>query len=323
MNERNGVRHRFVDAGIPIIGADLELQARLHMKRKSRRLSAQLPCPRQGAEQDSEASGKKDPWYDLSAPALAYPVRANGHIEPVAGWAAVTERIRPSGLKLLTETFSLNLRSEWLIGIQLATDHWQFTGGQVIDFHARSASLTEVHVRLGGKLDLWFEQGTVLPRLNQKLMRLELPGVELICDSLLQIGAIEPVTLDRVMVCPRCQSLPTIRNGCCDCLSGNLQATRMIHHFPCAHVDFVENFETADGLACQKCRTRQLVVGSDYEYLHGPYVCQDCNRSQLAPGQVGHCLNCEHRFPWESATEMEVTGYHVNRLDPLAIIDSV
>ena len=94
----------------------------------------------------------------------------------------------------------------------------------------------------------------------------------------------------------------------------------MIHHFACANVDFVENFELDNELCCQKCRTRRLIIGSDYEYLEGPNMCHDCGQANLEKIQIGHCLSCEYRFPSETAYSMEIIGYRVNRLDILGFI---
>ena len=94
----------------------------------------------------------------------------------------------------------------------------------------------------------------------------------------------------------------------------------MIHHFACAHVDFVEKFEQEDELLCQKCRTHGMIIGSDYEYLNGPKMCFDCGQANLEKVTIGHCLGCEHRFNIETANEMEVIGYRVNKLDILVFV---
>ena len=48
----------------------------------------------------------------------------------------------------------------------------------------------------------------------------------------------------------------------------------MIHHFACAHVGPLREFEGAEGLTCPKCLTKKLVVGADYEFLDGVHLCE-------------------------------------------------
>lgn len=135
-----------------------------------------------------------------------------------------------------------------------------------------------------------------------------------------ELGVLEPYLADRVQTCPKCQGLPTFRPGCKHCGSARLGSDRLIHHFPCAYVGFVEEFETAAGLACPKCRTRHLVVGSDYEYLNGPHRCVDCGWTGSELENVAQCLRCEFRFPAHQACLQDLRGYRANRLDPLALL---
>jgi hypothetical protein len=135
-----------------------------------------------------------------------------------------------------------------------------------------------------------------------------------------EVGVLQPGAWDRVQLCPKCHGVPTFRRGCPNCGSAQLARGQLIHHFACAHVGPVADFETTGGLVCPKCRTRRLIVNSDYEYLNGPHQCLACQWSTTELEHVGQCLRCEFRFPGHQAYEQEVRGYHVNRLDPLAFL---
>jgi hypothetical protein len=135
-----------------------------------------------------------------------------------------------------------------------------------------------------------------------------------------RVGILAEALADRVQLCPRCGGLPTFRNGCPHCGSARLKQDRLIHHFACAHVGPVRDFETPLGLVCPKCRTRHLIVGADYEYLNGPYHCLDCNWSDTELEHVAQCLRCGLRFPGHQAQELELRGYRAHRLDPLAVL---
>jgi hypothetical protein len=99
-------------------------------------------------------------------------------------------------------------------------------------------------------------------------------------------------------------------------------SSRLIHHFACAHVDYISAFEGVGELVCPKCRTRGMIVGTDFEYLNGPYRCLECDRTHTDLANIGECLNCHLRFPLHKAREEDLIGYHVNRLDPLAFVNS-
>ena len=147
---------------------------------------------------------------------------------------------------------------------------------------------------------------------------LGLPGPVL--QKWADLGVLRATSVDRVQLCPACHGLPTFRRGCPSCGSARVDADRFIHHFTCAHVGPVGDFEAPGELVCPKCRTRRLVVGADYEYLTGVHRCADCHWGDAELGAVAECLSCGLRFPGDQAVEWELKGYHAHRLDPLALL---
>lgn len=179
--------------------------------------------------------------------------------------------------------------------------------------------LIEVDGEVGGLAGQILAPENLTSTLKTPDMQFGLPFPDAVYDRWVRAGVLTPVTVDRVQLCPKCHSLPTFRMGCANCGSARIATDQLIHHFPCAHVGVAEHFDSSDGLACPKCRTRDLVVGADFEYLSGPFRCQDCHWSDTALIPVGHCLRCSLRFPGEQAYEMELRGYHAHRLDLLAV----
>lgn len=131
------------------------------------------------------------------------------------------------------------------------------------------------------------------------------------------LGVLREVELDRVLVCPRCQALPTFRRGCRRCGSACLEDQRLIHHFPCAHVAPVEDFRLGERLVCPKCAARPLIVNADFEYLEGPSTCGACGAREGRTELVGHCFGCEQRFLARVAASVVLRGFDVDRLVPL------
>jgi hypothetical protein len=192
-------------------------------------------------------------------------------------------------------------------------------GMEVLSTQVTGTNRLRVRGRLGG-----FAAGLLQP--EQLAPTFDPAGMEYrfgIADEILRqwaaLGVLEPVSVDRVQVCPQCHGLPTYRRGCRQCGSIHLDNDRLIHHFACAHVGMVADFETPAGLTCPKCRTRGMVVGTDYEYATGPYRCAECHWSDVELEHVAQCLRCHLRFPGHQAHELELRGYRAHRLDVLAL----
>ncbi len=125
-----------------------------------------------------------------------------------------------------------------------------------------------------------------------------------------QRGAHSETLLDRVWVCPQCRALPSFRPACPCCGSGGVERDRMLHHFACAFVGSTGEFQVSDeGLACPKCCTQRLTVGTDCEYLDGPWRCTDCDWNTAELEIVGHCLKCGFRFPAQQAVLEDLVGH--------------
>lgn len=129
-------------------------------------------------------------------------------------------------------------------------------------------------------------------------------------ESARQRGELSEVLLDRVWVCPQCRALPSFRPACPCCGSAGVEHDRMLHHFACAFVGATSEFQLTDeGLSCPKCCTQRLMVGTDCEFLDGPFRCSDCDWSAAELEIVGHCLKCGFRFPAQQAVLEELVGF--------------
>ncbi len=188
----------------------------------------------------------------------------------------------------------------------------------------RRVEATEMGLRIGAEFataerDL-IQPENIEPQFNARTCRFELGLPDVTIGKWVEFGIFRPALIDRLLVCPQCRAVPTFRNGCRICGSVRLHSRPLIHHFACAHVGYVTDFEHDDSVVCPKCRTRNLIVGADYEHLQGPYRCLDCDWSDTELELVGQCLKCAFRFPMNQALEEDLVGYHVHRLDTLALI---
>lgn len=165
-------------------------------------------------------------------------------------------------------------------------------------------------------------EANLIPCWNPEKRRFETRLTNETAELLSKIGVIRPYLYDRVIVCPDCLATPTVRLGCRSCGSAKTDNRQLIHHFACAHVGSIDEYERDDRLVCPKCRVKNLVVGADFEYLEGPHECCDCGWSDIDLEMVAQCHDCQLRFSMELALEEDLIAYHVERMDPLAIIAS-
>ena len=305
---------------VPIIGADPELQARMKADLEQARHTANgsnHPCATKFAKNE-----RANTRYPVSNSVVCFPILASHEVDVSFSLVGIAVDIGMSGIKILVDSTELDTGLEVLVGVEQRNGEYHFCSGVVTSSRQSGTSGFEAGIQFRGYIHEVLDADQIYPVLDRTEMRFGLPYPESVLASLCKVGAAMSMPLDAVMLCPNCRGIPTFREGCSLCLSSNVKASKMIHHFACAHVDFVENFEQDDQLCCQKCRTRRMIVGSDYEYLDGPNMCYDCGQANLEKIQIGHCLSCEFRFPIETAYTMEIVGYRVNKLDVLGFINT-
>jgi hypothetical protein len=206
-----------------------------------------------------------------------------------------------------------------VVGVQLPTNETRFAGLKTYPVPGSKPGQLLVGGVFGGPGHELLQPENLVPRLRLEPLRFECRFPVEMLRSWVQAGVLRSVLADRVLVCPACQGLPTFRPGCHHCGCARLDYDRLIHHYACAYVGFVHEFEAKDGtLTCPKCRCHHLVVGADFEHLTGPYRCPDCCWSDSQPERVAQCLRCGLRFPSYQAHLLDLEGFHVDRLDPLA-----
>ncbi len=252
---------------------------------------------------------------------VAYPLREDGLLNSVPRNGFV-ETPHDGDLELrLTGGEPLQSRA-LLVGIQQRGRATAYMGVEIDSDFAEHGERLVTAMR-GGVGERVLAEAGRLPVLNPRQFRYELAFEGQIYRSWQQVGILRPVVLDKVLVCPKCSSLPTFRWACHRCGSGRLTQSVMAHHFACACVAPIADFQRKQSLQCPKCQTQHLIAGTDFEYAPGEYLCQDCGWKSRELAQLGHCLQCHSRFPWHQAAEYVIEGYDVDRVDTLAFIPHV
>lgn len=258
--------------------------------------------------------------YLLTKPIFAIPVMPDG--SPAEAYSAdgFSLDVSVGGMQFEIAGIDRLPTKQLLVGIEAYDSVLHFASVE-----AKRIQSTEAGLRIGaaftqGDRDL-IRRENIEPTFNPHTCRF---GMDLALDVIakwIEFGILRATLMDRVLICPQCQAIPTFRNGCRICGSVRLHSRPLIHHFACAHIGYVSDFEQDGTIICPKCRTRNLIVGADYEHLSGPYRCLDCDWSDTDLELVGNCLKCEFRFPMNQALEEDLIGYHVHRLDALALIN--
>ncbi len=260
---------------------------------------------------------RKEPRYPLTATAVIFPIGADG--KPGREIAATTIDISQGGIVLLAEQDSDLVPDICLVGVECPDGAYRFA---TVEWCSRRLQLPAL--RFGGRflrrVDDPLHASRLTPRFDPQRLRFKTALDDSTLQEWVSRGILHPCVVDRVKVCPQCESLPTFRDGCPDCGSALTESSQLIHHFACAHVAPAKEF-VSDSISCPKCLAQGLVVGADFEYLSGPRDCLECEWSDANLAIIGECLRCGHRFANDEALEKEVLEYHVDRLDPLALID--
>ena len=260
---------------------------------------------------------RKDPRYSVEAPAIIFPIQTDGN--PGCEIAAITVDVSLGGIGLLAKEDSEAVPDICLVGVECQDGTYRYA---TVQWRQRRLALPAI--RFGGSFlrcaDDPFHETRLTPRFDPKTLRYQPAMERRTFSEWAARGILRPQQVDRVKGCPHCEALLTFRDGCPLCGSPLTAESQLLHHFACAHVAPLADFGDT-GLACPKCRAQNLVVGADFEYLIGPYRCLECEWSDSETALIAECMQCAHRFPAKEAIEKDVYVYHVNRLDPMALLE--
>ncbi len=256
--------------------------------------------------------------YQLSRPLLAIPVFPSGAPDWARRAQGQTVDLSDHGLGFQVRE-ALACHQTMVIGVEDEQGDLHFAAVEILAVQPNAEGY-RVSARFADEAGDPLGRANLTPQFNPHSYQFETGLPEESLRAWTALGVIRPVLLDYVHVCPECQSLPTFRKGCCSCGSSRTASQQLIHHFACAHVGHVAEFERDGELACPKCRTRRMVVGADFELLNGPYRCLDCGWSDVELAPIAQCLRCGLRLPADQCHDLELIGYDLQRLDPLALV---
>ncbi|MGQ0636952.1 MAG: hypothetical protein ACT4QC_20275 [Planctomycetaceae bacterium] len=258
--------------------------------------------------------------YQTVRPVVAIPVLPDGALDLATRYRGTVIDAASGGLGLQLEIPPDATPRFLSVGFTAPSGETQFVGVELRNVRPVTPTSSRLGTSYAGPANEILKKPVLAPQLDPQVMRYRYPIAPEVLASWVRAGILRPRLLDRVQVCPRCDTLVTYRGGCRACQSGRVERERLMHHFACAHVDRVAAFEHGGNLRCPKCRRQPLIVGADFDYQPGLAVCLDCGWKDSEAVQVAHCFRCAYRFPVEQAKHQDLIGYDVLRLDPLALL---
>ncbi|MBK7856034.1 MAG: hypothetical protein IPJ79_15155 [Bacteroidetes bacterium] len=119
---------------------------------------------------------------------------------------------------------------------------------------------------------------------------------------------------DRVYLCSNCSNgFMLYREVCPHCNSANVNASDIIHHFPCAYVGPIKDFqkEGEHVLVCPKCRKGLRHIGVDYDKPSIVNHCNSCDKSFQDVYVKAKCLGCHNDVEVQYLISHNISEYKI------------
>jgi len=164
-------------------------------------------------------------------------------------------------------------------------------------------------VAIKPQFDFTTEQGFIYPVVEQTL---KVKGKEAVAimESLADKGILKKSFFDRLLRCPRCQSInlrPSIH--CPKCSSGDIVRGRILEHFACKYVGVEDEFAAKGRYVCPRCKMELRTLGDDYQSQGVLYKCRGCSEIFNVPLIKWRCLKCSSLATEDEVSEVIIYSY--------------
>jgi hypothetical protein len=172
-----------------------------------------------------------------------------------------------------------------------------------------AAMLAARIVDIKPQLDFTTELGFVYPIVEQTA-RVKGKEAVAIVESLTDKGILRRSFFDRLLRCPRCQSI-NLRPSthCPKCSSGDVVRGRILEHLACNYVGVEDEFAAKGKYICPRCKLELRTIGADYLSRGVLRKCRDCGEIFSAPLLKWRCLKCSSLANEDEIGEVNVYAY--------------
>ena len=162
------------------------------------------------------------------------------------------------------------------------------------------------------QLDFTAELGFIYPIVEQAA---KVKGKEVIeiVESLTDKSILKRSFFDRLLRCPRCQSI-NLRPSthCSKCGSGDIARGRILEHLACGYVGVEEEFTAGGRYICPRCKLELRTLGTDYQSRGVLRKCRDCGEIFNVPLIKWRCLKCSSLVDEDDIEEVNVYAYSLD-----------
>jgi hypothetical protein len=137
-----------------------------------------------------------------------------------------------------------------------------------------------------------------------------------ILEIAVQEGIFKSKFIDRIYLCPNCKSGHlSYRETCPKCGSPQTDSFDIIHHFPCAFVGPITDFnnDVDDQLNCPKCSKKLKHIGVDYDKPSVLHQCKNCDNRFQDFHVKAKCMSCTVDNPVNSLIDREIYDYQLTK----------
>ena len=161
--------------------------------------------------------------------------------------------------------------------------------------------------------DFSTELGFIYPVVEQTIQVKGKAAVSLL-ESLSDKGIFKRSFFDKLLRCPRCQSInlrPSIR--CPKCGSKNIARGRVLEHLACKYVGVEDEFRAGGRYVCPRCKMELRTMGADYQSRGILRKCRDCGEVFNVPLTNWVCLKCSSISDDDKIAEVSIYSYSLDQ----------
>ena len=102
-----------------------------------------------------------------------------------------------------------------------------------------------------------------------------------------------PKLKEKINICSSCYGgYLNFRESCNKCNSIDLNVVELVHHFRCAHIAPIHDFDRGDKMVCLKCTKELRHIGIDYDKPSQVYNCNTCDHQSQGAAMKASCIDC-------------------------------
>jgi len=174
------------------------------------------------------------------------------------------------------------------------------------------AMLAAKIVDIKPQYDFTTELGFIYPVVEQTI-QVKSKEVVSILESLGDKGLLKRSFFDKLLRCPRCQSInlrPSIR--CPKCASGHIVRGRVLEHLACKYIGVEDEFRAGGRYVCPRCKMELRTMGADYQSRGVLRKCRDCGEVFNVPITNWVCLKCSSVSDDDKVGEVSIYSYSLD-----------